>query len=118
VAASTAAGLYTGGTNKDLEYCLDDIRIWLAVHPGTGPLLLKIELKAGFSSRTGLGPAQMDAAIAAHLGSAVFKPADLRGGYTSLDQAAKANAWPTRARLSGKVVIEIISRHRGGEQSD
>jgi len=108
VAASTPAQLYSGGTNKNLEFCLDDVRLWLGAHPGTGPLLLKIELKAGFSSRTGLGPAQLDAAIAAHLGAAVFKPADLLGGYPSLDQAARANAWPTRAQLAGKVVIEII----------
>jgi hypothetical protein len=108
VAATTAAQLYSGGTNKNLEYCLDDIRLWLSAHPGTGPLLLKIELKAGFSSRTGLGPAQLDAAIAAHLGPAVFKPADLRGGYASLDQAARADGWPTRAQLAGKVIIEVI----------
>jgi hypothetical protein len=108
VAATTAAQLYSGGGNKNLEYCLDDIRIWLAAHPGTGPLVLKLELKAGFSSRTNQGPAQLDAAIAAHLGGSVFKPADLRGGYASLDQAAKANAWPTRAQLAGKVIVEII----------
>ena len=108
VAASTAAQLYTGSANKNLEYCLDDIRIWLAAHPGTGPLILKLELKAGFSSRTGLGPAQLDSAIAAHLGAAVFKPANLLAGFASLDQAARANAWPTRAQLAGKVVIEII----------
>ena len=108
VAASTGAQLYTGSANKNLEYCLDDIRVWLAAHPGTGPLILKLELKAGFSSRTGLGPAQLDSAIAAHLGAAVFKPADLLTGFASLDQAAKANAWPTRAQLAGKVVIEII----------
>jgi hypothetical protein len=108
VAASTAAQLYIGGANKDLEYCLDDIRVWLAAHPGTGPLFLKIELKAGFSSRTGLGPAQLDSAISAHLGSAVFTPADLRGSYASLDAAAKANAWPTMAQLAGRVIVEII----------
>jgi hypothetical protein len=38
----------------------------------------------------------------------VFKPADLLGGYASLDAAAKADAWPTLAQLSGKVIIEII----------
>jgi hypothetical protein len=108
VAASSAAQLYSGGVNKNLEYCLDDIRIWLAAHPDTGPLMLKLELKAGFSSRTGLGPAQLDSAIATHLGSAVFKPSNLLGGYSSLDAAARANAWPTRAQLAGKVVIEII----------
>jgi hypothetical protein len=108
VAATTAAQLYTGGANKHLEDCLDDIRIWLAAHPGTGPLLLKLELKTGFSARTGQGPAQLDAVIAAHLGAAVFKPADLRDGYASLDAAAKADAWPTRARLAGKVIVEVI----------
>jgi hypothetical protein len=108
VAASSAAQLYSGGTNKNLEYCLDDIRLWLAAHPGTGPLILKLELKAGFSARTGLGPAQLDAAIAAHLGAAVYKPADLLGSYASLDAAARADAWPTRAQLAGKVIIEII----------
>jgi hypothetical protein len=108
VAATSAAQLYSGGANKNLEYCLDDIRLWLGAHPGTGPLVLKLELKAGFSSRTNLGPAQLDAAIAAHLGAAVFKPADLKGGYASLDAAAKADAWPTRAQLAGKVLIEVI----------
>ncbi|WP_426513027.1 phosphatidylinositol-specific phospholipase C domain-containing protein [Dactylosporangium sp. McL0621] len=108
VAATSASQLYAGGANKNLEYCLDDIRIWLAAHPGTGPLILKLELKAGFSSRTGLGAAQLDATITAHLGAAVFKPADLLGAYPSLDAAARANAWPTRTLLADKVIIEII----------
>src|SRR4051794_3677741 len=49
VAASSTADLYTGGKNKNLEYCLDDIRIWLAAHPGHAPLTLKFEMKTGFS---------------------------------------------------------------------
>lgn len=108
VAATNASQLYSGGANKNLEYCLDDIRLWLGAHPETGPLILKLELKTGFSSRTSQGPAQLDAAIASHLGAAVFKPADLLGSYASLDAAAKANAWPTRAQLAGKVIIEVI----------
>jgi hypothetical protein len=108
VAATSAAQLYTGGANKNLEYCLDDIRLWLGAHPGSGPLVLKLELKTGFSSRTSQGPAQLDASIAAHLGSAVFKPSDLLGSYASLDAAAKADAWPTRAQLAGKVIVEVI----------
>lgn len=108
VAATSAAGLYTGGQNKNLEYCLDDIRLWLGAHPQAGPLYLKLELKAGFSGRTNQGPAQLDAAIASHLGAAVFKPADLLGANASLDAAARANAWPTRAQLAGKVIIEVI----------
>ena len=108
VAATSAAQLYSGGANKNLEYCLDDIRLWLGAHPDAGPLVVKLEMKAGFSSRTNQGPAQLDAAISAHLGSAVFKPADLLGSYASLDAAAKANAWPTRSELAGKEIFEVI----------
>ena len=109
VSATTAADIYSGGTNKNLEYCLDDIRLWLGAHPDAGPLIVKLELKAGFSGRTGMGPAQLDAAIAAHLGSAVYKPADLLAGkYSTLDAAAVAGAWPSRQALAGKVIIEII----------
>jgi hypothetical protein len=108
VAATSASQLYSGGANKNLEYCLDDIRLWLGAHPDAGPLVLKLEMKTGFSSRTKQGPAQLDAAIAAHLGPAVFKPSDLLGSYASLDAAAKADAWPTRAQLAGKVIVEVI----------
>ncbi|WFE96412.1 phosphatidylinositol-specific phospholipase C domain-containing protein [Micromonospora sp. WMMD987] len=108
VAATTPAQLYTGTRNKNLEHCLDDIRLWFDAHPDAGPLQLKLELKTGFSSRTGQGPVQLDAVLAARLGSRVFRPADLRGGYATLDAAARANAWPTRAQLAGKVIVELI----------
>ncbi|WP_329068305.1 phosphatidylinositol-specific phospholipase C domain-containing protein [Amycolatopsis sp. NBC_01480] len=108
VAASSAADLYSGGTNKDLEYCLDDIRIWLAAHPGHTPLTLKLEMKTGFSTNTGLGPDSIDAAFRAHLGGAVFKPADLLGSYATLDDASKADNWPSVDSLRGKVLTEII----------
>ncbi|NJP34973.1 phosphatidylinositol-specific phospholipase C domain-containing protein [Micromonospora thermarum] len=108
VAATSAAQLYTGNRNRNLEHCLDNIRLWLAAHPDAGPLILKLELKTGFSSRTGQGPAQLDAVLAARLGDRVFTPAQLRGTYPSLDAAARADAWPTRAQLAGKVIVELI----------
>ncbi|MCZ7439695.1 phosphatidylinositol-specific phospholipase C domain-containing protein [Micromonospora sp. WMMC241] len=108
VAATSAAQLYTGTRNKNLESCLDDIRLWLGAHPDAGPVVLKLELKTGFSSRTGQGPAQLDAVLAARLGDRVFRPADLLGGHPTLDAAARADAWPTRAQLAGKVIVELI----------
>jgi hypothetical protein len=113
VAASTPAQLYTGGRNKNLEYCLDDIRVWSAAHPGSPPLIVKIEMKTGFSGRTGQGPAALDATIHAHLGDLVFTPAALLrkpdgSSYGSLDEAAQAGNWPTRDALAGKVIIEVI----------
>ncbi|WP_405783370.1 phosphatidylinositol-specific phospholipase C domain-containing protein [Streptomyces sp. NBC_00859] len=113
VNADTPDQLYTGGANKNLESCLDDVRVWLAAHPGHAPVVIKLEMKAGFQSDLGLGPAQLDAAIAAHLGSAVFRPADLLakpggGRYATLDEAATAGNWPTRAQLAGRVLLEAI----------
>ncbi|MGY0004079.1 phosphatidylinositol-specific phospholipase C domain-containing protein [Micromonospora sp. I033] len=108
VAATSAAQLYTGTRNRNLEHCLDDIRLWLGAHPDAGPLILKLELKTGFSGRTGQGPAQLDAVLAARLGDRVFRPADLLGGHPSLDAAARADAWPSLAQLAGKVIVELI----------
>ncbi|GAA1941011.1 phosphatidylinositol-specific phospholipase C domain-containing protein [Amycolatopsis minnesotensis] len=108
VAASSPAELYTGGRNKNLEHCLDDIRIWFAAHPDKGPLVLKLEMKTGFSANTGLGPEQIDRTFRDHLGSAVYRPSDLLGGHASLDEASKSDAWPSREALKGKVIVEVI----------
>lgn len=108
VAATSAAQLYTGGKNKNLEYCLDDIRIWLAAHPGHTPLTLKLEMKTGFSDNTGMGPDELDATFRAHLGSLVYRPADLLGSYATLDEASKADNWASTDALRGKVITEII----------
>ncbi|WP_327288077.1 phosphatidylinositol-specific phospholipase C domain-containing protein [Streptomyces sp. NBC_01198] len=113
VNASSAAQLYTGGANKDLESCLDDVRVWLGAHPGHAPLIIKLEMKAGFQASLGLSPAKLDQSISAHLGNLVFKPNDLLnkpggGQYATLDEAANAGNWPTRAQLAGKVLLEVI----------
>ncbi|MFE9959767.1 phosphatidylinositol-specific phospholipase C domain-containing protein [Micromonospora sp. NPDC005299] len=108
VVATSPAQLYTGTRNRNLEHCLDDIRLWLGAHPDAGPLVLKLELKTGFSGRTGQGPGQLDAVLAARLGDRVFRPADLLGGHANLDAAARADAWPGRAQLAGKVIVELI----------
>ncbi|MFI7075946.1 phosphatidylinositol-specific phospholipase C domain-containing protein [Micromonospora sp. NPDC049903] len=108
VAATSASQLYSGTRNRNLEHCLDNIRLWLTAHPDAGPLLLKIELKTGFSARTGQGPTHLDAVLAARLGDRLFTPAELRGGHASLDAAARADAWPTRRQLAGKVIVYLI----------
>jgi hypothetical protein len=108
VNASTPADLYTGGANKDLGQCLDDIRVWLGAHPGAGPIIVKVEMKMGFEANLGMGPAQFDSVVSSHLGSTLYRPADLLGSYPSLDAAAKANAWPARSALAGKVLVYVI----------
>lgn len=110
VAASSAANLYTGNRNQDLGACLADIRWWLAAHPGAGPVYVKLEMKAGFDNNAGLGPDELDAYIAAAVGTgSVFRPADLlAAGYPTPDAAAQADAWPTRSQLAGRMVIYAI----------
>lgn len=108
VAADTTADLYRGPRNQDFAHCLDDIRLWLESHPGHDPLILKLELKPGFSARSGYGPADLDATLREHLGDLLYRPADLLAGHASLDAAARADAWPERSRLRGKVLAALI----------
>ncbi|MER7842560.1 phosphatidylinositol-specific phospholipase C domain-containing protein [Kitasatospora sp. NPDC096077] len=112
-AASTPAQLYSGGADKNLENCLDDVRVWLGAHPGAGPLVVKLEVKGGFAANLGMGPDQLDELIAAHLGNAVLRPADLLarpdgGSYATVDEAVRAGNWPSRSALAGRVLLYAI----------
>jgi hypothetical protein len=113
VAATTAAQLRTGSRDQNLGVCLDDIRLWHDTHPGHRPIIVKVELKAGFDSRVGLGAADFDRLVSGKLGSMVYRPADLLtkpdgSQYGSLDAASLADNWATRADLAGKVLFELI----------
>ena len=96
-------------TNQDFASCLDDIRLWSQQFPNHAPLIVKLELKNGFSVLTGYGPAQLDALIAQHIGvNNLFTPSDIMGNkYGDLDSAARANAWPSAAQMTGKVMFVI-----------
>lgn len=102
------SNLYGGSQNQSFGTCLADIRTWLAAHPDAGSVVVKVELKLGFDDRDGMGPDEFDAYVKANAGSALFKPADLIGSYSTLDDAARANAWPTRNALKGKMILEVI----------
>lgn len=110
---STLAGAYTGGGNQNLDSCLDDIRVWLQAHPAANPVMIKLEMKAGFDQTIGMGPAALDAYLKAHLGNLVYRPVDLLtkpggGLYPDLDTAAKAGNWPSRSAVQGKAIVEAI----------
>lgn len=111
--APAPADLYSGKTSQDLDSCLGDIATWLSVHPSANPIMIKLELKAGFDQTIGMGPAELDSYIDAHIGAYVYKPVDLLtkpdgSQYPNLDAAAKAGNWPSRQQLQGKVIIEAI----------
>jgi len=113
VQASSASDLYTGNRNQNLDSCLDDIRIWLAAHPTANPIMIKLEMKNGFDSKIGMGPAALDTYVANHMGSLVYKPVNLLTKpdgtlYTDLNTAAAAGNWTTRSTLPGRAIIEAI----------
>lgn len=108
-AAKTPGELYGKSRNQDLGSCLDNIAAWNQLHPDHAPIVFKVEMKVGFNDRAGLGPDEFDTLVAQKLGSSVYKPADLLGGtHSSLDAAAKANAWPDRDSLKGKFLFDLI----------
>lgn len=106
--ASNPAELRTQARDQDLGGCLADMRAWHDAHPGHRPVLLKVELKDGFLGKNGRGPADLDALLAAELGDALYRPADLAGGHPDLDEAVRADGWPERDALAGKFVVELI----------
>lgn len=113
VQTSTLAGAYTGNRSQNLDSCLDDIRVWLQAHPAANPVMIKLEMKAGFDQTIGMGPAALDAYLKAHLGNLVYRPVDLLtkpggGLYPDLDTAAKAGNWPSRSAVQGKAIVEAI----------
>ncbi|MFF7332668.1 Ca2+-dependent phosphoinositide-specific phospholipase C [Streptomyces sp. NPDC008150] len=108
-AADAPGELYGQVRNQDLGGCLDNIAAWHQLHPDSRPIVFKVEMKNGFNNNAGLGPDEFDALVASKLGDIVYKPSDLLGsGYSTLDAAARADAWPTRDALRGKVLFELI----------
>ncbi|MCX5010963.1 MULTISPECIES: phosphatidylinositol-specific phospholipase C domain-containing protein [unclassified Streptomyces] len=106
--ATTPAQLRTKARNQNLAGCLSDIRSWHDAHPGHRPVVLKLELKDGFAANLGRGPADLDALLTGRLGDAVYRPGLLAAGHPDLDTAARAGAWPSRAQLAGKFIVELI----------
>lgn len=106
--ATTPAQLRTKSRNQNLAGCLSDIRSWHDAHPGHRPVVLKLELKDGFAANLGRGPAELDALLNAKLGDAVYRPGQLAAGHPDLDTAARAGAWPSRAAMAGKFLVELI----------
>ncbi|MFJ3308180.1 phosphatidylinositol-specific phospholipase C domain-containing protein [Streptomyces sp. NPDC086549] len=107
--ASKPSDLYSKQRNQDLGSCLDNMAAWNQLHPDHAPIVIKVEMKVGFNNNVGLGPDEFDTLVSQKLGSSVFKPSDLLGStYSTLDAAAKANAWPSRDALKGKFLFELI----------
>jgi len=99
----------SGAVNQGLRTCVDNIATWHNANPSHQPLLIKLELKAGFQDDQGVGPDELDEIFRSRLGSAMYRPADLMGGtHATPDAAARANAWGAADALRGRVILMIL----------
>jgi hypothetical protein len=106
----------TGAVNQGLRTCVDNIAAWHRANPTHKPLLIKLELKAGFQDDQGVGPDELDAIFTSRLGSAMYRPANLMQGiYATPDAAARANAWAAADDLRGRVILLVL---KGTAESD
>lgn len=106
----------TGAVDQGLRTCVDNIAAWHNANPTHKPLLVKLELKAGFQDDQGFGPDELDAVFRTRLGAAMYRPANLMSGtYATPDAAARANAWGEAEALRGRVILLVL---KGTAESD
>jgi hypothetical protein len=99
----------SGARDQGLRTCVDNIATWHGANPNHPPLLIKLELKAGFQDDQGVGPDELDAVFRSRLGAAMYRPADLMaGGHATPDAAARANAWLPADQMRGRVVLLVL----------
>ena len=109
-----------------LSRALHAIRTWSEEHPGHGPLFILIEVKdSGFPLFPGAAPIEkfdtavfdaLDREILEVLGrEKVITPDDVRGDFTTLREAVRANNWPTLEEARGKCLFLLLPETGGGK---
>ncbi len=61
VGAQDASGLRSGLRDQGFRGCLADMRAWHEANPEHPPVMIKLEIKDGFTAGYGRGPADLDA---------------------------------------------------------
>jgi hypothetical protein len=104
--------------------CLAEVRAWSKAHPNHLPVFILVETKQGalhvqFPTVTpeSFTPAIFDALdheIASVFGAGeMITPDDVRGSYATLNQAVRADRWPTLQQARGKVVFLMDQKKMG-----
>jgi hypothetical protein len=101
--------------------CLREIQAWSKAHPDHAPLFILLETKEGALHEKiatvtpePFTPAVFDA-LEAEIASVFTKsdivtPDQVRGDHANLDDAVRANGWPTLAQARGKIVFLLDQR--------
>jgi hypothetical protein len=104
--------------------CLTMIRDWSRLHPRALPLFILVETKEGKPKEMPNAPdadvftSQMFDAVDAEIRT-VFKPNEMitpdevRGKFSTLNEAIRNNGWPALATARGKVIFLLDQKHAG-----
>ncbi len=101
--------------------CLRTIRTWSKAHKGHVPIFILVEDKQGKVSQlpdavtaepwTGVTWDAMDAEIrSVFKESEIITPDQVRGSYSTLEEAVLAGKWPTLKEARGKVIFLLYNR--------
>ena len=104
--------------------CLAEVRAWSKAHPNHLPIFILVETKQGalhvdFPTVTPepFTPAIFDALdgeiTSVFQSGEMITPDDVRGSYATLNQAVRADRWPTLQRARGKVVFLMDQKKVG-----
>jgi len=118
VSHDSASGNKNCSGNPDrLGHCLTDISNWLAAHPGQGPVLAFVDMKASWDPLNAWNNDEvyfLDKKVKDILGSRMYTADDLylyatgttyAPGQTPLRAAVASAGWPTLSALAGKVIV-------------
>jgi hypothetical protein len=104
--------------------CLAEVRAWSKAHPNHLPVFILVETKQGplhldFPTATPepFTPAIFDALdreiTSVFSAGEMITPDDVRGSYGTLNQAVRADHWPTLQQARGKVVFLMDQKKMG-----
>lgn len=100
-----------------LGNCLRDLAAWQTSHPGTGPLIVFVDLKASWDPANAWNADEvdlLDAKVRSILGSRMYTAAELftyatgnawTPGGTTLRNAVNTAGWPTLSALDNRIVV-------------
>ncbi|WP_454047790.1 phosphatidylinositol-specific phospholipase C1-like protein [Chryseobacterium sp. Marseille-Q8038] len=107
-----------------LEDCLKDLKKWSDQHPDHDPVFITLEPKDGKANQFGTEPEHytsklfddLDHELKKYLGKdKIITPDDIRGSYTTLNEAALNKHWPKVKEVKGKFLFVLDNN---GENRD
>jgi hypothetical protein len=113
------------GNPDRLGHCLRDIAGWQDAHPGTGPILVFLDLKPWWSVAEAWKDDEvfdLDEKLRSILGSRLFTGNDLyqyatgtayTGSGKTLRQAVSEKGWPLLNALNGKIIVAYTAGRAG-----